>query len=218
MASSLLFNIRKALNRDRKKWPVDIYKFERRGNQWTLTRDRGRRVKNPETGDYEYEFLKEEATTASISYEHIQTDKNGVDYIFIAKPEKNAYFPLKPDFEIKEDENLIGDKKDVDMNWVMDQSNFIEAGKRDLERSYKIVQTEDKNWYEDPMVQAVAAFVGFGIFMVLSGIGYSKMIVEGATTAVDQLAKQIDQAENLKNLLPVLAWNVKTRFKNQKVF
>lgn len=201
--SSIIFNIRKALNMDRKKWPVDVYKFERRGENWVLSRDRGRRVKNPETGDFEYQFLKEDETTSSISYEHLSTDKSGVDTLFVAKPEKGAFFPLTPEFEVSEDnENDEQTPNNVDMNWVMEFSNFIQAGKKELDRSYKIVQTSEKNWYEDPMVQAVAAFVGFGIFMVLAGIGYSKMIQEGTMAAVTQLTSQV---ESLKNFLPLLA-------------
>lgn len=208
MTSSVIFNIRKALKMDRKKWPVDVYKFERRGENWVLSRDRGRRVKNPETGDFEYQFLKEDETTSSISYEHLSTDKNGVDTLFVAKPEKGAFFPLNPDFTVEEDQEENEEApENVDMDWVMEFSNFIQAGKKELDRSYKIVQTEEKAWYEDPMVQAVAAFVGFGIFMVLAGIGYSKMIQEGTLAAVNQLGNQID---SLKNLLPLLMLRMKT--------
>lgn len=201
--SSIIFNIRKALNMDRKKWPVDVYKFERRGENWVLSKDRGRRVKNPETGDFEYQFLKEDETTSSISYEHLSTDKNGVDTLFLAKPEKGAFFPLNPEFEVNEDnEDDEETPNNVDMKWVMEFSNFIQAGKKELDRSYKIVQTDEKNWYEDPMVQAVAAFVGFGIFMVLAGIGYSKMIQEGTMAAVAELTRQV---EALKGFIPLLA-------------
>lgn len=183
----LKYNLYKKLGRDRKIWPVTVWRMVRRGDQWVWETDRGRRRKNPETDEWEYEFLKDDVVTDAISYEHMTKGPNGHDLLFVAKPEKDVVMPVDQETRVEEAEE---GPDDVEMDWVMDQAHFIKVGENVLERSFDIVKTDDKAWWQEEKLQAAFLFVGAGIFFMLLGISYSKLISETAVETLNSVAQQ----------------------------
>lgn len=206
---ALKYNVYKILGKDREIWPVTVWKKVRRGDsmengQWET--DRARRTKNPKTGEEEYQFLKTGEITDSISYKHLTQGPGGHPLLIAAEPEKGVVLPAKEDWELEEGEE---GPDNVDMGWVMDQSHFIKVGKNELERSYDIVRTDESAWWQEDKLQAAFLFVGAGVFFMLLGISYSKVISEGAVQDLTQLAKQAQTAA--KSVLPFIAWKIKDR-------
>lgn len=186
---NIKYNLYKKFGKDRNLWPVTVWRKVRRGKEWRWEKDRGRRRKNPETGEWEYEFLKDDVVTDAVSYEHIQTGSNGNDLLIVAKPEKDVVMPVNEETTVRQDEDYEG-PAEADMKWVMDQSHFIQVGKNALERSYDIVQTDEGKWWQEDKLQAAFLFVGAGIFFMLLGISYSKVISNTAVEQLNQIAQQ----------------------------
>lgn len=197
---SVIFNLKKALGRDRGDWPVTVEKLEKRGDGFVEKTDRGRRVKNPETDQPRYEFLKENEDTASIPQSYLETDANGHPKLTVLKvqTESGAQFaPVKKSLEFTaEDVDDWQQQEDLeaDMDFVVKISRFIEVGKNELERHYEITKTEDKEWYQAPIVWLVGGAVGMGIFYIMAGIGAQKVLDTTASSGAS------------KNLVPFLAF------------
>lgn len=190
----LSYSLKKTLpgNLEKNKWPVKVWKLTRRGEDWKWTHDRGRRTKNPETGDYEYQFLKENETTASISYDNIFTGPTGEDTLIVAKPEQGVYMPVKPELEItKDNEQDWGDlgEDDFDMDMFINMAHFIKVGKNELERHYEITKNESNSILDNFYIQMAAAFIGMGLFMMLTGIAINKTISGTAAASLLPLLK-----------------------------
>lgn len=199
----LAFKLRSLIGTDRKHWPVTVRKYEIMDNGFEEKTDRGRRINDPETDEPVYEFLNEQKSTATIPRKYLKWDNQGNRMLEVVKAQTDegaVFAPVNKELNVNADNFDELDDEEVDMDFIVELSRFINIGKKEIERHYEITKNENRAWYEQPMFLMVSGFIGLGIFLILGGIAYSKMINTETLKAIEQLQKSI---------LPLMMWKVK---------
>jgi len=191
MLGQISFNVKKLLGRDRNDWPVDVEKhLVYDGDRVETVSDRGRRVKDPESGDPVYEFLNEDDQTISIPRKYLRQGQDGnkvLDVMKIHTEEGPMFSPIERKVTVEADDVKDLETGDVDMDFVIEFSRFIQVGKKELERHYEITKTNDQEWYKAPNVWIVAGIGGMGFFYFLSGLGAQKVLEIANNTGAENL-------------------------------
>lgn len=174
-------------------YPVTVFKWVRRADNWKLKIDKGRRIKDRDTGDWKYEFKNDGGETTGISYNAIIDTKEFGDILFVAKPEQNVYLPLTPnitiqDGELRDEDGEFKSEAYTDaFDLITSLKQFKEWAEWEIENTYNVVDTADEAWYEDKTVQAAIVFISMGVFLVIAGIAYQKFVSKELLDAISAL-------------------------------
>jgi len=181
-------------------YPVTVFKWVRRANDWKLKIDKGRRIKNRDTGDWVYQFKNDGGETTGISYNAIIDTREMGDIMLVAKPEQDVYLPLNPNVKIEDDELRGEDGQynnadyEDELELITSLQQFKEWGEWELENTYDIVDTEAEEWYQDKTVQAAIVFISMGVFLVIAGIAYQKFVSAELLDAISSLQQSAEAA------------------------
>lgn len=196
----MLTKLRDKVTGGNTNYPVTVFKWVRRADSWKLKIDKGRRIKDSETGDWKYEFKNDGGETTGISYNAIIDTREFGDVMFVAKPEQNVYLPLSPTITIEDDE-LQSESGEWDSDAYSDAfelitslQQFKEWAEWEIENTYNVVDTADEAWFQDKTVQAAIVFISMGVFLVIAGIAYQKFVSAEVLQAIEALQGSVGSA------------------------
>lgn len=225
------FAISKALKRDGKKWPIHVRKYVLRGDDFRIEDDRARTLKK-ENGELELEMLREPDKTVSVGYEYFTNRNDGKEEVELLKPARGSFLPIKNSLKGEEktvyhcsgcSKKYVGSKPDecercnvksfdsgteysgLDVDKIHDVKNWKLWAEKEFREDAKIVEIDEKKWWESPKIQAAILFFGAGLFFTLVGFGYGQVWTEKAVKAFEEIQRQ----QAAQNLLPLIGFKVK---------
>jgi len=131
--------------------------------------------------------------SAEIPYEYFTNRDDGVDELEIVRHTRENFSPLMKNIEGESEED--GEVSEIDRIYKLEDMKKTLVD--DWEKKTKITEDDDEHWIHDRRVQALIVFFGAGIFFVMLGIGYSKIVTKPLLEAVNEI-----QAS--QSIIPVL--------------
>jgi len=176
-------------------WPIviRIYREAGEGNYVLSKVTRGRSLRDEDNRDtVKLEVMDAPLETVEVPYKYFTNRRDGVDELEIVRHTRTSFSPLQKKIKCKgpDDEEAALDK-------IYDIEQMKKTAISDFEQKSKVVENDDEPWFENKYVQVFILFLGAGIFFVLLGIGYSRVVSQPVLDAVNEL-----QAS--QNMVPVL--------------
>lgn len=74
-------------------WPVDVTIYNKRGKNFYVEYDRGKRIRKP-TGEHVFRLKKKKRNINPPSYDYLAIAKNGKNHLILFSPNPNEYHPI----------------------------------------------------------------------------------------------------------------------------
>jgi len=176
----------------KEKWPIviRIYREVGEGNYVLSKTTRGRSLKEDDD-TIKLEVLDTPLETTEVPYKYFTNRRDGVDELEVVRHTRTSFSPL----QLKIDST--GEKGEDTVQKIYDIEQMKKTAINDFEQKSNVVETEDEHWINNKYVQVFILFLGAGIFFVLLGIGYSRVVSQPVLDAVNEL-----QAS--QNFIPVI--------------
>jgi len=192
------------------KWPVVIRIYRKAGeNSYQLSKvTRGRSLRE-EDGKIELEILDSPLKSSEVPYEYFTNRKDGVDELEIVRHTRESFSPLMKNIKVQETGENIDEDETGEVEKIYDLEQMKKTLVTDWENKVEISKNEDEHWIHDKRVQALIVFMGAGIFFVMLGIGYSKIVTK-------PLLEKVNQLDTASNILPVLVFTTRQKLEEVK--
>lgn len=178
-----------------KAWPivVRVYRKAGEGNYVLSQVTRGRSLRDEEENDtVKLEIMDAPLETVEVPYKFFTNRRDGVDELEIVRHTRTSFSPLQKDINCNGE-----DDEEAAIEKIYDIEQMKKTAINDFEQKSRVVESEDEHWIHNRTVQALLVFFGAGLFFVLLGIGYSRVVSQPLLDAVNQL-----QAS--QNMIPVI--------------
>lgn len=180
----------------KKKWPIIIRVYRKvDDNQYVLTQvTRGRSALEEKEGpvdkNVKLEIMDTNLETKEVPYKYFTNRKDAADELEIIRHTRTSFSPLKTEIKSSEDEKSV--------EKIYDIEEMKKTALNDFEHKTNVVENDDEHWIHDKRVHALIIFMGAGLFFVMLGIGYSRVITEPVLNKLNNL----DSAS--QNLIPLI--------------
>lgn len=178
------------------EWPIKVRVYRESGEEnYVLSQEtRGRSVREEENQDtVKLEVLDMPLETVEVPYKYFTNRRDGVDELEIVRHTRTSFSPLQKKISSKNS----GDSEESTLEKIYDIEQMKKTAINDFEQKSQVVESEEDGWLDNKYVQVFILFLGAGIFFVLLGIGYSRVISQPVLDAVNEL-------QAAQNIIPVL--------------
>ncbi len=155
-------------------WPVQILIWQKRGDRWVLSKDKGKFTEV--NGLRSYELQKRKTHTRAFSYKDIM-NAVGKNILALAEPERDVFEPvsLKPDVTELEVTVKKGDKKEKKTR-LKCELTFQE---RENSRAYEALeyQISSLKWHDKGFLERYGQLIT--IFLLFLGAGFFFYVIGG---------------------------------------
>jgi len=188
------------IGKTRKVYPVKVEKHRVQGDEIVFDEmDRGRILVDNQ-GHKVFELLNESQAEGLVKYEDFEKSLKGDNYVAVCMVNRDKFVPLKREYNISKETYLNEDELktyDVDQNaleYVLSVSTFLEWADNHIEQSWKITETDEKKWWQNPKMQSAILFIGAGLFFVLLAFARSEFYVQPLTEQMAGLETALKNA------------------------
>lgn len=188
------------IGKTEKVYPVKIKKHRLKGDDIVFEGiDRGRTLKDEQTGEKRFELAGEPFAEGIVNYEDFEKATNG-EWVSVLMVNRDKFVPLKTNYNISKETYMDQEelqKFDVDQNaleYVLSVSSFLEWADKHIEQSWKITETEQEKWWQNSTVQSAILFVGMGLFFVISFYGHGELYAKELASNTAALEETMSQA------------------------
>jgi len=188
------------IGKTRKVYPVKVEKHRVQGDEIVFDEmDRGRTLVDNQ-GHKVFELLNESQAEGLVKYEDFEKSLKGDNYVAVCMVNRDKFVPLKREYNISKETYLNEDELktyDVDQNaleYVLSVSTFLEWADNHIEQSWKITETDEKKWWQNPKMQSAILFIGAGLFFVLLAFARSEFYVQPLTEQMAGLETALKNA------------------------
>lgn len=172
------------IGKTRKVYPVKVEKHRVQGNEIVFDEmDRGRTLVD-DKGNKIFELLNESQAEGLVKYEDFEKSLKGDNYVALCMVNRDKFVPLNREYNLNKDTYLSESELenfDVEENaleYVLSVSTFLEWADNHIEQSWKITETDDKKWWQNPKMQSAILFIGAGLFFVLLAFARSELYLK----------------------------------------
>lgn len=185
------------LGKTEKVYPVKVEKHRVQGDDIIFDEmDRGRTLVD-DKGNKVFELLNESQAEGLVKYEDFEQSLKGDNYVALCMINRDKFVPLKRSYNLSQDTYLSEEELesfDVEENaleYVLSVSTFLEWADNHIEQSWKITETDEKKWWQQPKMQSAILFIGAGLFFVLTAFAQSELYLKPATEQMAALESAI---------------------------
>jgi len=194
----------------KEKWPIIIRIYrEVDDGQYVLTQvTRGRSALEEEKGPVDksikLEIMDSNLETTEVPYKYFTNRKDAADELEIIRHTRTSFSPLKTQIKSKEDEQSV--------EKIYDIEQMKKTALNDFEHKTNVVENDEEHWIHDKRVQALIIFMGAGLFFVMLGIGYSRVITQPVLNKLNQLNLE----STSQSLIPLIGFTIRNKFNEVK--
>lgn len=146
--------------------------------------DRGRTLVD-ENGNKKFELLNERRAEGLVKYEDFNQDLGSEKYVSIAVTDRDTIVPLERSYNYVK--NIEENEKNVNaLEYALVTNRLKEWAISDYEQSAKIVETDNKEWWEQPKLQAAMLFAGAGLFFIFLGYAAGEVLIPDLLEALQE--------------------------------
>lgn len=188
------------IGKTEKVYPVQIKKHRLKGGEIVFDGiDRGRTLKDSESGEKRFEISGEPFAEGIVNYEDFEKSSDG-DWISVLMINRDKFVPLKTEYNIDKETYLDEEeleKFDIEENaleYTLSVASFLEWADKHIEQSWKITETDSEKWWQSNAAQSAALFIGAGLFFVLLGVARGEFYVKPLAEQMSQLESALRQS------------------------
>jgi len=172
------------IGKTKKVYPVKVEKHRVQGDEILFDEmDRGRTLVDDD-GHKVFELLNENQAEGLVKYEDFEQSLKGDNYVALCMVNRDKFVPLRRNYNLSK-ETYLNDQEIEDFNvdqnsleYILSVSTFLEWADNHIEQSWKITETDEKKWWQQPKMQSAILFIGAGLFFVLVAFARSELYLK----------------------------------------
>jgi len=188
------------------KWPINIRVYrDAGGGKYFLSQETRARSAEEKDDLVKLEFRDLPLESTEVPYNYFVPRKDNSNELEVVRHTRTSFSPLKHEIRAES-----GNYEET-IEKVYDLEEMKRTAIDDFEQKAKVVENDDKAFYEEGWFAPAVIFIMTGIFIVMTGIGINKVVSEPVLEAVDKLEKIAEDIE--KGLIPLAALHLRRQDK-----
>jgi len=152
--------------------------------------DRGRTLIDDD-GNMKFELMNEPQAEGLVKYEDFSQDLGDTKYVAVLMVDRKNFVPAQRTWNFADDFENSGVSE---LEYVLKTPKMKEHAVNQFEEDSKIVETDEKKWWQNPKMQSAILFIGAGLFFVLLAFARSEFYVQPLTEQMAGLETALKNA------------------------